>query len=317
MKIGILGPEGTFSETAAVLWLKGKRIENTEIKYYETIFDVSESLLREEVDYGIVPIENSLEGSVGETLDILSSENDAVGMRIVGEVLVPIKICLLAKQNLSLCGAPPHDLVSPVRAYKKALPKKHVFSSHEEASESFGKIRKVVSHPHALAQCKQFIRERLRVKGVEVKSVDSTAGAAKLASQSEEIAALASEEAARKYHLNIIEENVQDKDSVTRFVVLSRGDVKTAPAPTGKDKTSILIYLKDRPGALYDVLGEFALRGINLTKIESRPSKRALGNYMFHIDCEGHIEEEKIKEALEGVERKVAMLKLLGAYPMV
>ncbi len=300
MKIGILGPEGTFSETAAVLWLKGKRIENVEIKYYETIFDVTESLLMEEVDYGIVPIENSLEGSVGETLDVLSSENDEVEMRIVGEVLVPIKICLLAKQNLSL--------------KKKALPKKHVFSSHEEASQSFGNIRKVVSHPHALAQCKQFIRERLRVKGVEVKSVDSTAGAAKLASQSEEIVALASEEAARKYHLDIIEENVQDKDSVTRFVVLSSSDIKTAP--TGKDKTSILIYLKDRPGALYDVLGEFALRGINLTKIESRPSKRALGNYMFHIDCEGHIEEEKIKEALEGVERKVAMLKILGAYPM-
>ncbi len=294
MKIGILGPEGTFSETAAVLWLKGKRVENVEIKYYETIFDVTESLIMEEVDYGIVPIENSLEGSVGETLDVLSSENDEVEMRIVGEVLVPIKICLLAKQT--------------------------------SKEFDFGKIRKVVSHPHALAQCKQFIRERL--KGVELKSVDSTASAAKMASQSEEIAALASEEAARKYHLNIIAENVQCgalphdpaspvrayKDSVTRFVVLSSGDVKTAP--TGKDKTSILIYLKDRPGALYDVLGEFALRGINLTKIESRPSKRALGNYMFHIDCEGHIEEEKIKEALEGVERKVAMLKILGAYPM-
>jgi len=300
MKIGILGPAGTFSETAAELWLRGKEIgksENVEIKYYETIFDVSESLLREEVDYGIVPIENSLEGSVGETLDILSSESndDEVGMRIVGEVLVPIKICLLTKQTL------------------KKL--------------DFAKIRKVVSHPHALAQCKQFIRERL--KGVEIKSVDSTASAAKLAAEDEEIAALASEEAARKYHLNIIEENVQCgalpydpaspvrayKDSVTRFVVLSRGDVKTAP--TGKDKTSILIYLlKDRPGALYDVLGEFAQRGINLTKIESRPSKRALGDYMFHIDCEGHIEEEEIKAALEGVERKVAMLKVLGAYPM-
>ncbi|MGB2727478.1 MAG: prephenate dehydratase [Halobacteriota archaeon] len=280
--IGILGPTGTFSETAAVSWLKRKghgksETENVEIKYYETIFDVTESLLRREVDYGIVPIENSLEGSVGETLDVLSSENDEVGMRIVGEVLVPIKICLLAKQNLS-----------------------------------FVKIKKVVSHPHALAQCKQFIRGRL--KGVELKSVDSTAGAAKLASQSEEIAALASEEAAWKYHLNILEENVQDKDSVTRFVVLSRGDVKTAP--TGKDKTSALIYLKkDRPGALYDVLGEFAQREINLTKIESRPSKKAMGDYMFHIDCEGHIEEEKIKEALESVERKVARLKILGAYP--
>jgi prephenate dehydratase len=294
--IGILGPAGTFSETAAVLWLKRKgpgksetATENVEIKYYETIFDVSESLLRKEVDYGIVPIENSLEGSVGETLDVLSSEN-AEEMRIVGEVLMPIKICLLGKQT-------------------------------------FAKIRKVVSHPHALAQCKQFIRERL--KGMEIKSVDSTASAAKLASQSEEIAALASEEAARKYGLNILAENVQCgalphdpaspvrayKDSVTRFVVLSSSGIKTSP--TGKDKTSILIYLlKDRPGALYGVLGEFAQRGINLTKIESRPSKKAMGDYMFHIDCEGHIEEEEIKEALEGVERKVARLKILGSYPM-
>jgi len=289
MKIGILGPAGTFSEDAAELWLKGKNESFVEMKYYETIFDVSESLLRKEVDYGIVPIENSLEGSVGETLDVLSSENREE-IQIVGEVLVPINICLLAQ------------------TFKKSL------------------IKKVVSHPHALAQCKQFIREQL--KGVEVNSVDSTASAAKLASQSEEIAALASKAAAQKYGLNILEENVQSgalprkpaspegayKDSVTRFVVLSASGIKTAP--TGRDKTSVLIYLKDYPGALYDVLGEFAQRGINLTKIESRPSKRALGDYMFHIDCEGHIEEEKVKETLKGVESKVAMLKILGAYPI-
>lgn len=289
MKIGILGPAGTFSEDAAELWLKGRNENLVEMKYYETIFDVSESLLRKEVDYGIVPIENSLEGSVGETLDVLSSENRE-DIQIVGEVLVPINICLLAQ------------------TFKKSL------------------IKKVVSHPHALAQCKQFIREQL--KGVEVNSVDSTASAAKLASQSEEIAALASKAAAQKYGLNILEENVQSgtlprkpaspegayKDSVTRFVVLSASGIKTAP--TGRDKTSVLIYLKDYPGALYDVLGEFAQRGINLTKIESRPSKRALGDYMFHIDCEGHIEEEKVKETLKGVESKVAMLKILGAYPI-
>lgn len=293
MKIGILGPAGTFSEDAAELWLKGRN-EKAEMKYYETIFDVSESLLRKEVDYGIVPIENSLEGSVGETLDVFSSENREE-IQIVGEVLVPINICLLAQ------------------TFKKSL------------------IKTVVSHPHALAQCKQFIREQL--KGVEVKSVDSTASAAKLASQSEEIAALASKAAAQKYGLNILEENVQSgalprepaspesiyKDSVTRFVVLSSSaasGIKTTPTPTGRDKTSVLIYLKDYPGALYDVLGEFVRRGINLTKIESRPSKRALGDYMFHIDCEGHIEEEKVKETLEAIARKVAMLKILGAYPM-
>jgi prephenate dehydratase len=280
MKLGILGPEGTFSETAALLWLNvSGRVdtENIESYYYDTIFDVAESIVRKEMDLGIVPIENSLEGSVGETLDLLSSENEKGGIRIVGEVLIPIKICLLSRG-------------------------------------SFAQIRTVVSHPHALAQCKHFIREQLQAKGVRVKSVDSTAAAAKLAKEIDAIGALASEAAAKKYGLSVLAENVQDKASVTRFVALSPSGVKTAP--TGKDKTSLLLYLKDRPGALYDVLGEFARRAINLTKIESRPSKRALGDYMFHIDCEGHVEEEKIKEALKAVEQHVVMLKIMGSYPI-
>ncbi len=279
MKIGILGPEGTFSETAALLWLKGQRdvnIKNAEINYYETIFDVAESIMRKEVDYGIVPIENSLEGSVGETLDLLSSEINEGGLQIVGEILAPIKICLLSRG-------------------------------------SFAKIRTVVSHPHALAQCKQFIRERLQERGIKVKSVDSTAGAAKLAQEIDAIAALASEEAAKKYGLGILAENVQDQESVTRFVALSASNPNTTP--TGKDKTSLLLYLNDRPGALYDVLGEFAQRGINLTKIESRPSKRALGDYMFHIDCEGHVEENEIREVLKAVKLRTERLKILGSYP--
>ena len=288
MKVSTLGPAGTFTESAARLWLKAKEVE-VELSYCDTISDVSESLLRKEADYGIVPIENSLEGSVGETLDVLSNENSGV-MQIVGEVLVPINICLLASK-------------------KKVLPK--------DGSQAFAKVKKVVSHSHALAQCKQFIRGRLKVmiKDLEIKSVDSTASAAKLAKEDEEIVALASEAAARKYGLNILAENVQDKDSVTRFIVLSSSSIKTES--TGNDKTSILIYLKDRPGALYDVLGEFAQRGINLTKIESRPSKRAMGDYMFYIDCEGHIEEAGIKEVLNGVKQHVAVLKILGSYPIV
>ncbi|HDN68048.1 MAG TPA: prephenate dehydratase [Methanomicrobia archaeon] len=296
MKIGVLGPAGTFSEAAAELWLLSKAEKNEEgeeIKYYETIFGVSEGVLRGEVDCGIVPIENSLEGSVGETLDVLSSEREnakaAEGegeeLRIVGEVLVPIKI------NLSL-----RTLLN--------LPK------------NLAEIKTVVSHPHALAQCKQFLREQLR--GAKIKSVDSTASAAKLAAKDEKgrTAALASEEAARRYGLKIVAENVQDKESVTRFVVLSSSSLATETAPTGKDKTSVLIYLKDRPGALYEVLGEFARRGINLTKIESRPSRRAMGDYMFHIDCEGHLDEEAVRAALRGVEQRVATLKILGTYPV-
>jgi prephenate dehydratase len=279
MKLGLLGPEGTFSETAALLWLKTRTktaAERAELLFYPTIFDVADSVARGEVAYGVVPIENSLEGSVGETLDVLTSESASGVVLIAGEILVPIKICLLARGT-------------------------------------FEQIRTLVSHPHAIAQCKRFIRERLLSRGVKVQAVDSTAAAAKLAKEIDAIAALASEEAARKYQLTILAENVQDKASVTRFVALAPARVQTAP--TGHDKTSLLLALKDRPGALYDVLGVFAERGINLTKIESRPSKRALGDYMFHIDCEGHVEEKEIKAALANLESRVTMIKLLGSYP--
>ncbi len=279
MKLGLLGPEGTFSETAALLWLKTrtKRVaEPAELRFYATIFDVADSVARGEVAYGVVPIENSLEGSVGETLDVLTSESTAGAVRIVGEVLVPIRICLLARGT-------------------------------------FAQIRTVVSHPHAIAQCKRYIRERLLSRGVKVEAVDSTAAAAKLAKEMDAIAALASEEAARRYQLAILAENVQDKASVTRFVALAPAGVQTTP--TGHDKTSLLLALKDRPGALYEVLGVFAERGINLTKIESRPSKRALGDYMFHIDCEGHVEEKEIKAVLANLASQVTMIKLLGSYP--
>jgi len=287
MRIGILGPEGTFSESAARYWLKRFRNEmneestEAEFRFYETISDVYEGLMRYEIDFGVVPIENSLEGSVSDTLDVLSSgcnegedAEERTKIQIVGEVLMPIRIFLLGK----------------------------------------GYVRKVVSHPHALAQCKRFLRS-LRKKGVEVKAVESTALAAKIASLApaeEGVAALASEEASRKYKLRVLARDVQDRESVTRFVVLAR---EYETKPTGYDKTSILIYLKDRPGALYEVLGEFAHRKINLTKIESRPSKKALGDYMFHIDCEGHISEKLVKEAIEGVRKKVTMLKILGSYP--
>ena len=215
MRIGILGPEGTFSESAARYWLKRFRNDEesteAEFRFYETISDVYEGLMRYEIDFGVVPIENSLEGSVSDTLDVLSSGCDEgedaeerTKIQIVGEVLMPIRIFLLGK----------------------------------------GHVRKVVSHPHALAQCKRFLRS-LRKKGVEVKAVESTALAAKIASLApaeEGVAALASEKAARKYKLRVLARDVQDRESVTRFVVLAR---EYEAKPTGYDKTSILIYLKD------------------------------------------------------------------------
>ncbi|HEX59449.1 MAG TPA: prephenate dehydratase [Methanomicrobia archaeon] len=271
MRVAVLGPEGTFSENAARLWLKVNRV-NFQLKYYDSISDIFDGILKGDADYGVVPIENSLEGSVGETLDLLSKEP----VKIVAEVLVPIKICLLARGELS-------------------------------------DVKIIMSHPHALAQCREFLRS---LKGkVEVRATGSTAHAAKLAEEFKEVAALASEDSASKYNLKVLARDVQDRNSITRFIVIAREDAEIDSEPTGNDKTSIILYLKDRPGALYEVLGEFAKRKINLTKIESRPSKRALGDYMFHIDCEGHVKDEKVKEALLRISEKAEMLKILGSYP--
>ncbi|MDF2955652.1 MAG: Prephenate dehydratase [Candidatus Alkanophagales archaeon MCA70_species_2] len=267
--VGVLGPEGTFSENAAKLWLSSG--VDFQLNYYDTISDIFDGVLRGEADYGVVPIENSLEGSVGETLDLLSKEP----VKIVAEVLVPIRICLLARGELS-------------------------------------DVKIIMSHPHALAQCRGFLR---KLKGkVEVRETGSTAHAAKLAEEFKEVAALASEDSASKYDLRVLARDVQDRNSITRFIVIAREGAEDSK-PTGNDKTSIILYLKDRPGALYEVLGEFAKRKINLTKIESRPSKRALGDYMFHIDCEGHVRDKKVKEALLCINEKAETLKVLGSYP--
>jgi prephenate dehydratase len=137
--------------------------------------------------------------------------------------------------------------------------------------------------------------------------------AAKMASGSKDIAAIASEESAQRYGLKILTENIQDvNENYTRFIVIG----KETPHATGNDKTSIIIYLqKNRPGALFEILDEFAKKNIDLTKIESRPTKKLLGDYLFHIDLKGHIEDRKIIETFEKIKNKVGMLKILGSYP--
>jgi len=265
MIIGTLGPEGTFSEKAARQW-----DDKAELRYYDDILDTVDALLRKEVDYSVVPIENSLEGSITLTLDLLMEQH----LRITGEVIVPVKLYLLSR------------------------------GKRED-------IRIIMSHPQPLSQCRKYIKTNF--KGVEVRSVPSTSHAAKLACESKDTAAIASSESARMYGLKILDENIQDgNENYTRFIVIGR----TVPPPTGNDKTSIIVYLeKNRPGALYEILGEFAKRDIDLTKIESRPSKKALGDYLFYIDMKGHIEDMAIKETLTNVKTKVGMLKILGSYP--
>jgi len=265
MIIGLLGPEGTYSENAA-----RKLNVKAHLLFFDNLEDVIESVLNQDVDCGIVPIENSLEGSIGITMDSLK-END---IYIIGEVIVPIKHCLLSKGHME-------------------------------------DIKVILSHSQALAQCRKFIREHFR--DIRIQTTGSTSHAAKLTSEFPEMAAIASRESAQKYGLDILADDIQDhKENHTRFAVLGNN----IPEPTGHDKTSIIIHLgQDRPGALYNLLGEFAGRNINLTKIESRPSKMRLGDYIFYIDMEGHISDRNISMALDNIEKIVDWVKIIGSYP--
>lgn len=264
MKLGILGPEGTFTEAAAKKWRP-----DAEKIFFDDITGAVEAVIKGDIDEAIVPVENSLEGSVGAALDALME----YPARIVGEVVVPIQHCLLA--------------LTPN-----------------------AEIKVVLSHPQALAQCRGYLRKNF--PGVEVRTTGSTAHAAKLAKEFPEMAAIASRDAADRYGLSVVDEDIQDREeNYTRFIVVARED-----GPVVGDKTSIGVYLKkNRPGALYDLLGDFAKYEINLTKIESRPSKKALGDYVFYIDFEGSIDDPRVDEALRNVREKTEWLKVFGSYP--
>jgi prephenate dehydratase len=264
MRIAILGPRGTFSEEAAYKFDKSPTLS-----LCSDIFEIFEKV--EKKQYGIVPVENSLEGSISPTLDLLLTQN----VKVYKEITIDIN----------------HNLM--------ALP-----------GTKISDIREIISHPHALAQCRSFIR-KLKVK---TRNFPSTADAAREISEKKltGTGALAPKLAAELYGLEILKESVQDRDrNQTRFLVI----YKTDHTKTGKDKTSIIFGVRDKPGALYEALGVFASRDINLTKIESRPSRKALGDYVFFVDFEGHREDEHISQALTELQAKTTFLKILGSYP--
>lgn len=266
-RIGVLGPEGTYSEKAALIWSEG--MPSTVLVYFKDFDGVLQAVEEGELDYGIVPLENSLEGAVTVVNDLLLRLN----VVIVGEVNVPVRHCLVGQGE--------------------------------------SEIKIILSHPQALAQCRQFIREHY--PGAEIRTTGSTSHAARLAQEFGEMAAIADAGAAERYGLRVLARDVQDvRENVTRFIVAGR----QIPGATGKDKTSLIIHLaKDRPGALYSILQEFAQRSINLTRIESRPSRRGLGDYYFYIDLEGHQDNGEVKDALESIRSKAGMVKVLGSYP--
>ena len=234
------------------------------------IADVFEAVEKRRADFGVVPIENTAEGVVTHTLDMFVVSD----LKVCAEVMCEVSLALLNK------------------------------------SGKMGDIQRVCSHPHAIGQCKGWVKENL--PDVQLVEVSSTAKAAELAGVEPETAAIASTAAADLYNLRVIEKNIQDTaNNYTRFLVIGR----TSAEKTGCDKTSLLFAIKDSPGALFKMLAPFAERGINLTKIESRPLKTKAWEYLFFVDMDGHITEKNLKEAVAGLEDSAMFLKVLGSYP--
>lgn len=242
---------------------------------YATEADVMRAVERGEVEKGMVPIENSIEGSVNATLDVLAFE---ANLFIQKEIVIPISHNLVVRPGVRL----------------------------EE-------ITTVISHPQAVAQCRHYLSEKLPNATIEL--AGSTAGAVKLVSEkSGKVAAIGPGFAAEIYGLDVIDAGIQDfEDNQTRFVLVGK-----EPAPrTGRDKTSIVCFIyEDRPGSLLLILQEFAYRYINLTKIQSRPTRKALGDYCFFIDMEGHVDDEVIASVLKCLKCKIRQVKILGSYPI-
>jgi chorismate mutase/prephenate dehydratase len=235
-----------------------------------SIKEVFSEVERGRANFGVVPIENTTEGVVNYTLDMFIDSN----LLIYGEVLQEVAHHLLSKTGL------------------------------------IDDVKKIYSHSHAIAQCRNWLETNL--PHVPVSEVASTARAAELCVDEPSAAAIASELAAQLYGLKVITARIEDNiNNFTRFLVLSQ----KPPERTGRDKTSLMLSIKDKVGALYDLLRPFASHGLNMTKIESRPSRRKAWEYLFFVDIEGHIEEEKLRKALEEVKSRCLFMKILGSYP--
>ncbi|OGP68068.1 MAG: prephenate dehydratase [Deltaproteobacteria bacterium RBG_13_53_10] len=266
LTVAFLGPPATFSHMACIRHF-GSSIQ---MLPENTIGDVFEAVEREKADYGVVPVENSTEGPVSQTLDML--------------IKTEVKICAEIMTKVS------HDLLS--------------------LSGDAGDIRKICSHPQALGQCREWLRENF--PHVQLEEAGSTAKAAQLAKADPKTAAIAGSLAAHLYGLRAVASQIEDHlNNWTRFLVLGRRGAER----TGRDKTSILLSISHAPGTLFRVLQVFYEKGINLTRIESRPMKGKLWEYLFFIDFEGHAADSNIAEALDRVKEHVLSVKLLGSYP--
>jgi prephenate dehydratase len=277
MRVSFLGPAGTFTEDALGEALSAG--EEIEAMRTPTVHDAILAVERGEAERALVPFENSIEGSVRSTLDTLAFDTEAV--TIVGEYDFSVHAHLIAREGVDL-----------------------------------GQVSAILSHPQPLAQCAGFLRENL--PGVERRSVSSTAEAVRMVGESvRPWAAIGARAAANLYGCTVLREGIEDEsDNVTRFVWIAPAETK--PKGDGPWRTSLVFSElgADHPGALVDALQEFSSRGINLSRIESRPLRQGLGRYMFFCDLEGSTSDPAISEALASLRSKAESVRILGSYPV-
>ncbi len=269
-----LGPEGTYCEVAknqiaaALPFSVPAQIPLSTVK---SIIDYTD---QNEFAAAVLPIENSIEGIVRETMDNLLNIKDP-SLQITAETVVPVNHCLVSK------------------------------------AKDIKKIKKIISHPQALAQCRNFIQKTFSDDIEQIEKASTSRAAKELIDLDDSFAAISNKRSAELFGLNILAKNINDeKDNKTRFVFLSRS--KTSPS--GNDKTSIAFVTKNQPGALVKVLNVFDSLNINLLYIDSRPSKKNLGEYVFFTDFEGHIEDEPSRKVLDLIKLNTNYIKVLGSY---
>ncbi|MDP2762656.1 MAG: prephenate dehydratase [Sideroxyarcus sp.] len=267
LRVAYLGPHGTFSE-AAVFQRFGQATEGIPADSIDSVFAAVESGA---ANYGMVPVENSTEGAIGRTLDLLLDSN----LKICGEVLLQVHQCLLSNEN------------------------------------EFALIRKVYSHPQSFGQCQGWLNAHL--PHAERITASSNADAARLAAKESFAAAVAGEQAAANFRLKLLAQNIEDDArNTTRFLVIGKQQV----APSGRDKTSLVMSAPNQPGAVHALLVPLAQHGVSMTKLESRPSRTGLWEYVFYVDIEGHQSDPKVAAALTQLKQIAAFVKVLGSYPV-
>ena len=274
-RFGYLGPRGTFTQMALDAWDAAAGREQVP---FGSVDAALAALRSGDIDAAMVPIENSVEGGVSATLDALATGDPLV---VVGEVLVPITFVLCARAGMPLGG-----------------------------------VRTVGTHSHAWAQVRGWMADNLP-DAVYVPTLSTAASAAALAAPGDVMfdAGVCAPVAARDEGLEVLADDIGDnKAAVTRFVLVSRPG--TLPAPTGADKTTVVLFQNDdHAGGLLELLEQFAVRGVNMTRLESRPTGEAMGSYCFSIDFEGHVQDARVGETLMGLRRVCAEVRFLGSYP--